>query len=130
QFSKNLSTLPLKADRSIDITARLLADADAAEGTNNRHPNVNRRSNADVSGPKVSRARLTASIHRIHALPLPHVRLIEMLVDHFALLLVQFLRVRSRKFIENILDGREHHRSGCLLLPAVEHQLFLLQLLQ
>jgi len=66
----------------------------------------------------------------MNALPLSHVRLVKVLIDHIAFGLVQFLAVRSRKMIEDVLDRREHHRSCRRRLAPIEHQLFLLQLRQ
>jgi hypothetical protein len=65
----------------------------------------------------------TPLVRPIHALALPHVPLVEMLVHEIALLIVKFLRVGSGKLIENVLHGREDHRSRGLLLSPVQYQL-------
>src|ERR1017187_8668506 len=72
----------------------------------------------------------TPSIHPVSAPPLPHVRFVKMLVHHIALLIVKILRVHPWKFVQDVLNRNEHHCPCGLLFPPVQHQLFLLQLLQ
>src|ERR1035441_7169479 len=71
-----------------------------------------------------------SSIHPVSALALPQVRFIEMLVHHIALLIVEILRVHPWQTVQDLLNRNEHHCPCGLLLPPVQYQLFLLQLLQ